>query len=75
MPFPTNSTPPADFLSLTAILAILATLVFGALFVFADRFGNDPELLARVRALSAVAAEVSVVVAVLAFVGRRWLGS
>jgi hypothetical protein len=49
MPYPTKSTPPAVFLSLTIILAMLATVGFGALCVFADRFGDDPALLSRVR--------------------------
>jgi hypothetical protein len=73
MPYPTKSTPPAVFLSLTIILAMLATVGFGALCVFAHRFGDDPALLSRVRLLSGVTAAVSFVVAVLALVGRRWL--
>jgi hypothetical protein len=75
MPFFTKQTPPAVFLGLTAILAILATILFGVLFVVADRLGDDADLIARVRSLSAVTAGVSFVVAVLAIVGRRWLGS
>jgi hypothetical protein len=73
MPYLTKSTPPEVFLNLTIILAIIATVGFGALCVFADRFGDDPVLLARVRLLSGVTAAVSFVVAVLALVGRRWL--
>jgi hypothetical protein len=73
MPYPTKSTPPAVFLNLTIILAILATIGFGALCVFADRFGDDPVLLHRVRLLSGITSAVSLVVAVMAFFGRRWL--
>jgi hypothetical protein len=61
------------FLTLTIVLAILATVGFGALCFFADRFGDDPVLLGRVRLLSGVTAAVSFVVAVLALAGRRWL--
>jgi hypothetical protein len=75
MPFRTKPTPPAVFLNLTIILAILATIGFGALCVFADRFGDEPVLLARVRLLSGITSVVSLAVAVLAFVGRRWLTS
>jgi hypothetical protein len=73
MPYPTKSTPPAVFLNLTLILAVLATIGFGALGLFAHRFGDDPVLLARVRLLSGATAAISFVVAVLAFLGKRWL--
>jgi hypothetical protein len=75
MEFRTKTTPPAVFLSLTIILAILATIGFGALRIFADRFGDEPVLLARVRLLSGITSAVSLVVAILAFFGRHRLKS
>jgi hypothetical protein len=73
MPYPTKSTPAAVFLSLTIIVAILATVGFGALCLFADRLGDNPALLSRVRTLSGVTATVSFAVALLALVGKQWL--
>ena len=75
MPYPTKSTPPTVFLNLMVILAVVAAIAFGALYVFADRFGDDPQLLHRVRLLSGATAAISLVVAGLGLVGLRWLKS
>jgi hypothetical protein len=68
-----QSTPPAVFLWLTIVLATPVAVACGTLYLFADRIGNDPDLLARLRFLTAVTAITSVIVVLLAIVFRRWL--
>ncbi len=73
MPFLTKSTPPAVFLTITKLLAAMAAIACTALFIVADRFGDDPELIARVRHWLAMSAAAAFFIGILAYIGRRWL--